>query len=165
MSYAEKNDSAMRRAPLQASGHGMRRGSVARWEHYRHGADIGVRGIGATVAAAFEQAAVALVAVVTDPALVAATTQVTIECDAPDRELLLVDWLNGIVFEMATRHMLFSRFQVVIEGMRLRAQAWGEPIDAAKHEPAVEVKGATYTALKVVTRPDGTWVAQCVVDV
>jgi SHS2 domain-containing protein len=61
--------------------------------------------------------------------------------------------------------MLFGRFQVVIEGQGLRGQAWGEPIDVAKHEPAVEVKGATYTALKVGQEPDGTWVAQCVVDV
>ncbi len=149
----------------EASGRGMKPTSQARWEHYGHGADIGVRGIGATLAAAFEQAAVGLVGVVTDPARVGSTTRVEIECEAPDHELLLVDWLNSLVFEMATRCMLFSRFLVVIEGTRLRAQAWGEPIDAAKHEPAVEVKGATYTALEVVKMPDGTWVAQCVVDV
>ena len=34
------------------------------WEHFRHGADIGVRGIGTTIDAAFEGAAVALTAVV-----------------------------------------------------------------------------------------------------
>ncbi len=139
--------------------------SPARWEHYQHGADIGVRGIGATLAAAFEQAAVALVAVVTEPAQVTPTTRVDIDCAAPDHELLLVDWLNALVYEMATRRMLFSRFQVVIEGTGLRGQAWGEPIDAAKHEPAVEVKGATYTSLKVLNGPEGAWVAQCVVDV
>nr|MBS0019322.1 archease [Gammaproteobacteria bacterium] len=135
------------------------------WQHYQHGADVGVRGIGATVAAAFEQAAVALVAVVTEPAQVAPTTRIDIACEAPDHELLLVDWLNGLVYEMATRRMLFGRFQVVIEGQRLRGQAWGEPIDVAKHDPAVEVKGATYTTLTVDQQADGMWVAQCVVDV
>lgn len=137
----------------------------ARWEHYHHGADIGVRGIGATLAAAFEQAAMALVAVVTEPGQIAAVDRVDIECEAPDHELLLVDWLNGLIYEMATRGMLFSRFAVVVEGKRLKAQAWGEPLDLDKHEPAVEVKGATYTSLKVVKGPDGSWVAQCVVDV
>ncbi len=66
---------------------------------------------------------------------------------------------------MATRHMVFGRFAVTITGNLLTATAWGEPVDRARHHPAVEVKGATYTALSVAQRKDGTWVAQCVVDV
>jgi tRNA nucleotidyltransferase (CCA-adding enzyme) len=65
---------------------------------------------------------------------------------------------------MSTRKMLFSRFAVTLEGTRLEAQAWGEPVDAARHQPAVEVKGATYTGLRVAPQ-DGGWVAQTVVDV
>ena len=38
-----------------------------RWEHFPHDADIGVRGIGASKEEAFEQAALALTAVLTDP--------------------------------------------------------------------------------------------------
>jgi SHS2 domain-containing protein len=79
--------------------------------------------------------------------------------------LLFVDWLNALVYEMATRSMLFSRFQVRLEGRRLDAIAWGERLDVVRHRPAVEVKGATYTALKVTRQADGTWLAQCVVDV
>ena len=135
------------------------------WEHFAHGADIGVRGMGATRAAAFEQAALALTAVVTDPASVAAREAVAIRCEAPDDELLLADWLNALVYEMATRDAVFGRFAVKIDGQRLEATAWGEPLDRARHRPAVEVKGATYTALAVKRRPDGTWIAQCVVDV
>ena len=43
----------------------------SRWEHFPHDADIGVRGYGPTMAAAFEQAALALTGVVTDPAHIA----------------------------------------------------------------------------------------------
>jgi SHS2 domain-containing protein len=78
--------------------------------------------------------------------------------------LLLVDWLNALVYEMATRHMLFGRFDVAIDGATLKATAWGERVDVARHEPAVEIKGATYTALRL-ERLDGHWVAQCIVDV
>jgi SHS2 domain-containing protein len=53
---------------------------------------------------------------------------------------------------------------VDINGGELTATACGEPVDAARHEPAVEVKGATYTAL-AVAQADGQWCAQCVVDV
>ena len=66
------------------------------WEHFPHGADIGVRGIGATRGQAFEQAALALTAVIADPARVAADTMVELRCEAPDDELLLADWLNAL---------------------------------------------------------------------
>jgi SHS2 domain-containing protein len=90
---------------------------------------------------------------------------VEISCQAPDLELLLVDWLNGLVYEMACRTMLFSRFQVRIAGTRLSGEAWGERIEVGRHAPAVEIKGATYTALAVRRTTDGQWLAQCVVDV
>jgi SHS2 domain-containing protein len=135
------------------------------WEHFAHGADVGVRGLGTTKSEAFEQAAVALTAVLTDASTVRTTNAVEIRCEAGDDEVLLVDWLNALIYEMATRHMVFGRHAVTIAGNLLTATAWGEPVDRARHHPAVEVKGATYTALSVAQRKDGTWVAQCVVDV
>jgi tRNA nucleotidyltransferase (CCA-adding enzyme) len=137
----------------------------ARWEHFPHGADMGVRGVGDTLAQAFEQAALAMTAViVTDPTNVAATEPVEIHCEAPDNELLFVDWLNALVYEMATRKMLFSRFEVKLDGLRLSARAWGEAVDMTRHQPTVEVKGATYTALRVA-QENSQWIAQTVVDV
>ncbi len=135
------------------------------WELFAHDADIGVRGFGATREAAFEGAATALTAVLTGPEGVRQRQAVEVACEAPDDELLLADWLNALVYEMATRGMLFGRFTVRIEGHRLHGEAWGEPIDVARHSPATEVKGATYTELRVAKQADGRWVAQCVVDV
>ncbi|MFQ6017145.1 MAG: archease [Kiloniellaceae bacterium] len=135
------------------------------WEHFPHEADVGIRGFGPTKEAAFEQAACALTAVQTDLVRVQPRDAVPIACEAPDDELLLVDWLNALVFEAATRRMMFGRFSVRIKDGRLRGEAWGEAIDVPRHAPAAEVKGATYTALEVARKPDGRWVAQCVVDV
>ena len=134
------------------------------WELFPHGADVGVRGTGHSKTQAFEQAAVALTAVITDPITVAAKECVELSCEAPDDELLLVGWLNALVYEMATRKMLFRRFQVRIEGTTLRAKAWGEDMNANKHELAIEIKGATCTELLVRQDQNG-WLAQCVVDV
>jgi SHS2 domain-containing protein len=136
-----------------------------RWEHFTHSADIGVRGYGATLAEAFAQAALALTAVVSDPASVQPQEPVMLQCQAPEAELLLVEWLNALIFEMATRRMLFSRFALQIDQTRLQATAWGEAIDRRRHQPAVEAKGATYTELRVARQADGTWLAQCVIDV
>ncbi len=134
------------------------------WEHFDHEADIGVRGIGQAPAEAFEQAALALTAVAVDPAHVEPVEKVNIACEGEDLELLFVDWLNALIYEMWTRKVLYSRFEVVIEEHRLKAVAWGERVDVERHQPAVEIKGATYTELKVEQHAGG-WLAQCVVDV
>ena len=148
-------------APVAAGGERPR----AHWEHFDHDADIGVRGWGPTKAAAFEQAALALTAVVTDPSEVMARETVPILCEAHDDELLLAAWLNAIVSAMALRRMLFGRFHVELQGHELNATATGERVAVERHRPAVEVKGATYTALRVARTGDGGWVAQTVVDV
>jgi SHS2 domain-containing protein len=138
---------------------------VGDWQHFAHGADIGIRGRGATPAEAFAQAATAVTAVATDPSLVRPQAAVRMQCQSPDLEMLFFEWLNTLVYQMATRRMLFSTFDVRIEGDRLEAVARGEGVDVLRHAPAVEVKGATLTELAVRQGPDGGWTAQCVVDV
>lgn len=139
--------------------------AVGSWEHFPHDADVGVRGLGATPAEAFAQAAMAMTAVITDPDCVKPTEAVEISCHAPDLEILLVDWLNALVFEMATRKLLFARFDVALDNGSLKAVAYGEPIDVLRHQPAAEVKGATFTELSVTKSLDGRWIAQCILDV
>ena len=139
--------------------------NAMRWQTFPHEADIGVRGVGATLAEAFAGAATAMTATICDPAKVGAGETANIECAAPDDELLLVDWLNALIYEMATRRMLFSRFEVSIDDHHLKATAWGEPVDVARHQPAAEVKGASFCELAVRREPDGQWLAQCIVDV
>ena len=135
------------------------------WRHLEHGADIGVQGRGPTLAQAFEQAAVALTAVVCDPHRVQALQRVPVQCEAPDPEILFYQWLNTVIFEMAIRKMLFRRYEVSIQDHRLEAALWGEPVDPARHRPAVEPKGATFTQLAVTRDAQGCWVAQCIIDV
>jgi len=136
----------------------------AHWEHFEHKADIGIRGFGQTLAEAFEQAALAMSAVVTDTASIQVTTTINISCRDDNDDALLYDWLNALIYEMATRKMLFSRFDVTISHGKLNAMVAGEAIDIQRHQPAVEIKGATYTELAVYQHEDH-WVAQCVVDV
>jgi SHS2 domain-containing protein len=126
---------------------------------------MGIRGTGSTPDEAFAQAALAVTAVVTDLARVEPREEVTIECAGGGLEDLFFAWIDALVFEMSTRRMLFSRFDVRIEDGQLRARAQGEPVDRAKHEPAVEVKGPTLTELSVTRDAAGGWSAQCVVDV
>jgi len=136
------------------------------WEHFHHLADIGIRGIGRTLEEAFAEGAYALMAVIASPRWVEPRQSVDITCQAEEPDLLFADWINELIYEMDTRRMLFSRFDVTIrDGTRLEATARGEPVDPDRHELAVAVKAATYMELKVEKTDGGTWVAQCVVDV
>jgi SHS2 domain-containing protein len=110
-------------------------------------------------------AAVAMTAVITDPARVLPKEEVEIACNADDLEILFIDFLNTVICEMDLRKMFFSKFKVKIDGNSLKAKCYGEKIDIKKHEPAVEVKAATLCELKVQQHSDSVWVAQCVLDV
>jgi SHS2 domain-containing protein len=139
--------------------------AARRWEHFEHQADIGVRGIGPTPAAAFEEAAIALNAVIAEPQRIRPRIRVAIRCENENQELLFADWLNALLLEMGARRMLFRRFAVRLAAPRLTAYAWGEPLDPPRHRPAVEVKAASYAGLRVARQADGRWYAQCIVDV
>jgi len=135
------------------------------WEHFEHDADIGLRASASSRDGLFEAMAEALTALITDPGTVRPVESVPIRCEAPDDALLLTDWLNALVYEMATRRMLFGDWRVSIENHALDAVAKGEPVDRGRHRPVVEVKGATYTSLSVSEDSTGTWHGQCIVDV
>ncbi len=132
---------------------------------FPHGADIGVRGLGPTREEAFAEAASALTSAVVEPDTVSPRELVEIDCAAPDDRLLFCDWLNALIYEMAVRRMLFCRFEVSLQGQRLHGKAWGETVDPNRHAASAEPKGATMSGLKVEQRQDGTWVAECIVDV
>lgn len=143
---------------------------MSHWRHYEHQADIGIEGIGPRLEDAFTQAALALTAVITEPETISPDKEIVIDCEAPNNEILFVDWLNALVYEMASQKMLFNRFEVEIsspdtQSVTLKARAWGEKIIPEKHQPVVEIKGATFTTLRVFEDDQQLWHAQTVVDV
>jgi SHS2 domain-containing protein len=139
------------------------------FEHFDHGADVGVRGFGRTPAEAFEGAAQALFALLSggeEP--VRAVIEERVEVEAANREELLVAFLNELISLSDTRRLVFGRFEIEMSDastpVRLKARVHGEPFDPQRHELTVVPKGATFTALRVAREGD-RWVAQCVVDV
>lgn len=136
-----------------------------RWEHFSHSSDIGIRGMGPSLETAFEQAALALIAVMTDPDKILTPTSVSINIESPNTEILLLDWLNELIFKISTHNIIFGKFSISIQGAHLTATASGEALSQRKHAPAVEIKGATMTELAVFKDISGTWIAQCVLDV
>jgi SHS2 domain-containing protein len=135
-----------------------------RYETFEHEADIGIRGFGSTMEEAFSNAAAAMFSVMVRIDTVKPDKEMLVAVDAPDYELLLIEWLNALLSLSDIERMVFSKFEVKIDGTSLKGKAWGDQLDRVKHEPKVEIKGATYHMLNVSKEKD-TFVAQCVVDV
>lgn len=134
------------------------------FETFAHGAQIGVRGRGARPAGAFANAARALVSLITDLERVAPSEEVRFELAASDPDFLLFSWIEALLHEMEARDMVFSDFEVEIADGLLRARARGEALDPARHRLAARVQGPRLEELAVRREADGTWLAQCVVD-
>ena len=73
-----------------------------------------MRGFGPNLATAFAQAAIALTAVVCDPVEVKPLKSRSFECEAPDREMLLVEWLDALANRQILTHLTREAFREVL---------------------------------------------------
>jgi SHS2 domain-containing protein len=135
------------------------------YETFDHTADLGLRIRASSLEGLFTEAAEALFSViVADLTTVRPTIERPVVLDLDKREYLLFDWLNGLLFLFDTEHLLFGKFEVVIDDRGLRARAWGEPLDRDRHLLEHEVKAITYHELRVEQEADG-WLAEFIVDI
>ncbi len=138
------------------------------FQTFENKADIGVRGSGASLGVAFSECAKAMVSIMASPSKIAPKKKIVLQVKASDAQALLVAFLNELLYVKDTKQMLFSKFEVSVEGdahgAELKAICFGEKINPKKHELMTEVKAAAYSQLKVVKKGK-EWVAQCIVDV
>lgn len=134
------------------------------YELFSHDADMGIRGVGDTPSEAFEMAALALTSIVVDPKLVPTTQTLTLTIDENSLDFLFFEWINQLIYLMDIHKMVFGSTKVKIEQYHLQATLQGEKINALKAPLGVEIKGATFTELKVMLHQE-QYIAQCVVDV
>ncbi|MBO8174541.1 MAG: archease [Thermococcus sp.] len=141
---------------------------MRKWEHYEHTADIGIRGYGRTLEEAFENVAIALFDVMVNVRKVEPKEVREIEVSGEDLYALLYNFLEELLILHDTEGLVFSDFEVKIEktkeGYKLKAKAYGEPLDYEKHEPKEEVKAITYHDMKIEQLEEGTWIVQLVPD-
>ena len=134
------------------------------FEFLEHTADLGLRVRASDLDGLFAEAARALFsAVVEDLGTVVASHRLEVRLAGADKEYLLFDWLKTLLYHFDAEHLLFSRFRVKVGDDGLEGEAWGEPMDPARHEPNHEVKAITYHGLKVEKTAEG-WLAEVIVD-
>jgi SHS2 domain-containing protein len=120
-----------------------------RYQLIDHTADVLMRTSGRTMNEAFENAAYGLFDTMCDASTVEPLKTKKVECEAPDLEQLLVDWLSRLLFLCDVDDMLFSEFEVKIVGTKLTAKIRGEKLDPDKHSLKTDVKAITYHMLEV----------------
>ena len=132
----------------------------AKYRQLPHTADLAWRLWGDSLPELFENAAGALVATMTDRRYLRRREKRQIEVESPDREALMVDWLNYLLYLFDVTGFLGREFQVTaLTDQSLRAVAWGEKFDPER----TAVKAATFHQLKIVPVKDG-WQATVVLD-
>jgi SHS2 domain-containing protein len=135
------------------------------FEYLDHPADIGFRTRAATLKALFADAAAALVNLVLDPARVRPETAYPIAAEGADREALLVNFLNEVLYLIDARRLALAAFHVtVFTGTRLECVALGEPRDPERHPAKLVVKAVTWHQLNVSETRDG-FTADVYVDI
>lgn len=133
------------------------------YEYFEHQADIGIIGKGKTIEEAFEQAAQAMFNIMVDIKKVKPKEKIIIKADAEQLEQLFIEFLNELLAQKDIKEMVFSKFKVKINKLKVIAEAYGEKLQD-KHNLKTEVKAATYSALKV-EKDKNNYVVRCIVDV
>ncbi len=117
---------------------------------------------------AFAAAARALLAAtVEEPESVERRERRSLSLEEPDLELLLLRFLNELIYLRDAEELLLHPVRVAVERdgtARLRAELAGERIEGGRHVLAAEVKAATAHGLRVTASPEG-WIATATLDV
>ena len=121
-----------------------------------HTADVGIAAWGADLKQAFAASGRGLLSLIVDLRTVRERLEREIEITAADRESLLVEWLNELIYLFDTELLLLRRFEITrLTNRQLTARAYGEPVNTTRHHLKTGIKAATYHRLRVVETTDG----------
>lgn len=130
-----------------------------------HTADVGIVVYGTNLRELFSNAASALFSLITDIESIEEKLERYVEIDSEDRDSLLVDWLNELIYLFDAEHMLFRRFDIAsLSDKQLKASCYGESFDPSRHRIKLGVKAATYHMLNIAQDSDG-YKVQVIFDV
>jgi SHS2 domain-containing protein len=141
------------------------RGMKRAFEIIDHTADVGIIAYGADIEELFSNAALALFSLITELESVEGKLHLDLEVSSEDRDSLLVEWLNELIYLFDVKHILFNRFDIAsLTHNELKATCYGEDFNPKKHNIKVGIKAATYHMLKLDKSDDG-FKAKIILDI
>jgi SHS2 domain-containing protein len=126
-----------------------------RFEFLEHTADLYIAAYGESLEEAFENAAAAMFEGMTELNKIKPQIEDKVEVEGHDKQELLYNWLEALLFKFETESNLYSRFKIArIEktsaGLKLTARIRGEPFDPNRHLSKVGVKAVTYHQMEII---------------
>jgi SHS2 domain-containing protein len=138
---------------------------VRGFEVLEHPADIGFRAFGPTLPGLYRAAAIAMLSIAGDPEAAEPREERRLTIESGDRESLMVDWLNEVLYWFDGGLFAFRDFHVdSLSDGRIEAVGVGEPRDPERHRTRLIVKAVTYHQLRIEPR-DGGWIAEVYLDI
>ncbi len=135
------------------------------YEHFDHTADLGLRMQASTLPELFAEAGRALTsAIIANVEDLQCETGIQIEISGEDRDYLLFDWLNELLFHFEQNGLLLWEFEIAIDESGLNATTKGDTFDTLRHVESHEVKAITYHGLRIEETADG-FAAEVIVDI
>jgi SHS2 domain-containing protein len=135
---------------------------------FDHTGDIGVTLTGPTCDALFSAAAQAFTETITPLERVEPRRPEEIAVDAPELDLLLVDFLSELLYRFDTRGWLTRSAETIVHerdgGWALEGTLSGEKLDPDRHPIKILIKAVTYHGLHIVQHA-GEWSTSVVFDI
>ena len=135
------------------------------FELLAHTADVGVVARGDTFSDAMSWLATGMFSIIADLESVEPRDSLEISVTSADRDALIVDWLNELIYRHEAETFIPKTFHVSVddEASSLIARCDGEHVDEQRHVMRTAVKAATYHGLLVAY--NGEWSIRVVLDV
>ena len=142
----------------------MLRVPMATYEYLDHTADMGIVARGRDFADALTGVAEGMFAFIAELETVQPREVREVRVESADREALVVDWLNELLYRFEAEGFLPRRFEVLEVGSCwVRARCLGEPVDVRRHRLNAAVKAATYHQLQI--QENGECRIQVILDI
>jgi len=130
-----------------------------------HTADVGIVAYGTNLEELFSNAALALFSLIVEPGSIEEKLHRNLKVSSEDRDSLLVNWLNELIYVFDAEHILFRRFDInSLSENLLRATCYGESFNPMKHKIKIGVKAATYHML-TLEKNTGGYKARVIFDI
>jgi SHS2 domain-containing protein len=126
--------------------------------------DIGLRAEGRTLQECFVNAGLGLYSLITDLNKIKQKQQIEIEIAEESIEILLVSYLNELIFKFDAYGFIGNAIDLTIERNTLKALVYGETFDPKKHERRLLIKAATYHNL-IIKQENTHWIAEIIFDI
>ncbi|MBL7071118.1 MAG: archease [Candidatus Omnitrophica bacterium] len=138
---------------------------MKRFEIIDHTADISIKAYGKSLKELFRNAAFGMFNILADLEGITTSTSLELKLDAPDKEELLIEWLDELLYNFYTKQLIFCDFDITeLTDKNLTAKVKGRFIGENKNRLKTEIKAATRHDLHI-TKKEDTYEVRIVFDV